>query len=157
MKKLLLILSILLFTSQSYAQELQTVTIGSIPRTVRKAPSSVEMDIYIFNGNQNLKISVIKWRIFFYQIVLSNPRLININPLFANDYIQFIDIFEPGRVNLFLIAKTVNVADVPIGGTLLTTLKFDRVLYANPVSYGLDNPNSFIIATAIVPSNIMLF
>ena len=134
--------------------ELPKVTIARLGN-VRKLPTAFEMDLLMYNPIDSLQISIIKWNIVFYDQVLSNPRLEGIDSTF-NNYKQVIDIYQPGRCNIYLLAKT---KDVPILNTTFivkfATLKFDRVVNGY-TGYGMNGFESYIIGTNIILSQMYL-
>ena len=107
----------------------------------RDSPSSVEMDILAFNYNDGVKLSMIRWQIYMYAQVLSNPRFEELNPIF-NEYEQTIKVVGDIAV-ITLVANAKDITALPNGYFQVGKLTFDRVLNANPVSIGLQ-PNSFI-------------
>ena len=137
-----LIFLLLFIPTFAFSQSDPIITIAKYGER-RDAPTSVEMDILVFNYNDGvkLKLSMIRWQIYMYAQVLSNPRLEQLNPIF-NDYDQFIKVV--GNIaTITLVANKKDVTTLPYGYFTLGVLKFDRTLNGLPISYGLQ-PNSFL-------------
>ena len=110
-----------------------TVTLGRLG-VVRKTNTSVEIDLLLYTGgNVGMKIGLMKWQLYLSQPNLSNPRLINIHPLFKEWQLGVVN-YQLNNFNLWLQSKTKAVNEIPTELIApVVTLKFDRI---NGASYG---------------------